>query len=95
MNELNWSIIKEDGLNFTAIQGHTMNMIGNLIYVFGGLYHNKFSNTMYIIDIEEAEVFIFIKVYNIIPAGFIPDNRAYHQSIEYGNKIIIFGGLNH
>ena len=36
-----------------------MNMIGGLIYVFGGMYHNKFLNTMYIIDIEEAEVIKF------------------------------------
>lgn len=34
-----------------------MNMIGNNIYVFGGLYHCRFLNTMYLIDVEESEVF--------------------------------------
>jgi hypothetical protein len=33
-----------------------MNMIGNNIYVFGGLYHGRFLNTMYVIDVEESEV---------------------------------------
>jgi hypothetical protein len=25
----------------------------------------------------------------------MPEESAYHQSVEYGNKIIIFGGLNY
>jgi hypothetical protein len=33
-----------------------MNIIGNFIYIFGGFYHGKFLNTMYIIDLEESEV---------------------------------------
>jgi hypothetical protein len=33
-----------------------MNMIGNSIYIFGGMYHNRFLDSMYIIDIEESEV---------------------------------------
>ena len=85
---LEWSMRKEDGLNFTAIQGHTMEMRGQHIYIFGGFFHGRFLNTMYKIDMEESEV------YSIVSQGLTPENRAYHQSIAYGNKIIYFGGLN-
>ena len=38
--------------------------------------------------------FFIIQVYSITTTGTLPQNRAFHQSINYGNKIIIFGGLN-
>lgn len=41
-----------DGLNFGAIQGHSLNCIRNQIYVFGGFYHGRFLNTIYAIDLE-------------------------------------------
>ena len=65
-----------------------MDIQGQQIYVFGGMYHNKFLNTMYKIDLEEAEV------YRVVSTGVVPDPRAYHKNIQYGNKIIYFGGFN-
>jgi hypothetical protein len=59
-----------------------MNIIGNFIYIFGGFYHGKFLNTMYIIDLEESEViniiYIKFKVYLSLTSKNLPEARAYH-----------------
>ena len=57
-----------------TFQGHSMNAVCDLIYIFGGIANNKFTNTLYTFDPRTNE---FSLVDDQI--GEVPEPRAFHQ----------------
>lgn len=57
-----------------TLQGHSMDAVGDKVYIFGGLANGKFTNAMYVYDPRTTE-------FNVIEdqMGDIPDPRAFHQ----------------
>lgn len=73
---------------FERINGLSLTNIGDEFYIFGGCGSN-FSNNFYVINSTTHALQVIDD-----SKGPIPDPRAYHNAIKYGNKIIIYGGLN-
>jgi len=79
INDLYWNQIDCPELNFAAIQGHSMDLIADTIFIFGGFYHNNFLETLYGLNISTLEVM------SLETKGkHMPDRRAYHGSIVIG-----------
>jgi len=57
-----------------TFQGHSMNVVCDLIYIFGGIANNKFTNTLYTFDPRTNE-FSLVDDQD----GEIPQPRAFHQ----------------
>lgn len=57
-----------------TLQGHSMNVISDLVYIFGGLANNRFTNTLYCFDPATNEFFVVED-----QLGDIPEPRAFHQ----------------
>ena len=75
---LNWR--REDGkwtdcgrIHHT-LQGHSLSVICEKVYIFGGLANNKFTNALYIFDPKTLE-FSVVEEYK----GDVPEPRAFHQ----------------
>lgn len=54
------------------IQGHSMNRVGDYIYIYGG-YRGSYLDTMWEMNINTYEVDI------VDTKGSSPEERAYHQ----------------
>ncbi len=67
------SWMREGNIHHT-IQGHSMNIICDKVYIFGGLAKEKFTNNIYVYCPQTKE-------FSIIEdqAGDIPEPRAFHQ----------------
>ena len=57
-----------------TLQGHSMNIICDIVYIFGGMANGKFTNTLYTFDPKTNE---FAVVED--QQGDIPTPRAFHQ----------------
>lgn len=57
-----------------TLQGHTMSVICDTVYIFGGMASSKFVNTMYTYDYNTNE-------FSLVEdqGGDVPDPRAFHQ----------------
>jgi len=72
-----------------TLQGHSMNVVSDLVYIFGGLANNKFTNTLYCFDPATNE-------FSVVDdqLGDIPEPRAFHHTSVFGTRIIVSGGFN-
>jgi len=72
-----------------TLQGHSMNVICDNVYIFGGMANVKFTNTMYVYNPRTAE-------FSIIEdqSGDIPEPRAFHHTMVFGTKLLVYGGFN-
>ena len=66
MNYLVWESVVYDNLNFAGVCRHGITLIGNELYIFGGLYHSKYQQTLYKL-IDEGEVVSIDEAIGIIP----------------------------
>lgn len=57
-----------------TLQGHSMNIICDIVYIFGGMANNKFTNTLYTFDPKTNEFSVVEE-----QQGDIPSPRAFHQ----------------
>jgi len=73
IEELTWSKIDVDELNFSAIEGHTINLIGEEFYIFGGFYHGKFLDILRCVSKDN------LQIEQPYTTGRIPEPRAYHK----------------
>jgi dynein heavy chain len=75
--------------NFT---GHSLSVIGDLVYLFGGNDFRKPAgpnNDLYKLDMSSND-FYWTKVES---SARWPEPRSHHSAVVYGSKIIIFGGF--
>jgi len=77
----------EFGKDYFIGNFHTSNLVGSVVYIFGGK-EKGFSNQLYALDLEK-------KISEVVEtSGDIPTPRYGHTSVEYDNKLYIFGGYN-
>lgn len=86
ISDWEWEKQEFEELQSYNLYGHSLTSIGNMIYIFGGIFKNEFRDYLIKVPLVDLSSFEIEKV-NIPP-------RAYHTSVAYGDKIIIFGGLN-
>jgi len=72
-----------------TLQGHSMNVVCDLIYIFGGIANNQFTNVLFTFDPRTNE-FSLVDDQD----GEIPTPRAFHHTSVYGTKIMVYGGFN-
>lgn len=73
VEKLTWKKIDVEELNFSAIQGHSINVIGDDIYIFGGFYHGKFLDTLRCVSKDN------LQIEQPYTTGRTPEPRAYHK----------------
>jgi len=61
-----WQSDVYENLNFAGIQRHGITLIGNELYIFGGLYHSKYQQALYKIT-EDKEVISIDEAEGVIP----------------------------
>lgn len=71
------------------LTGHSMNSIGNYVYILGGKDRDSFTNNLYIIEFNPFK----LKMIEIIDNNG-PWTIGFHKTISYGEKLIVFGGHN-
>ncbi len=68
-------------------EGHTANLIGNSIYLFGGYYnYGYYQNDLHKYDVQSKTL------QKTITSGIIPSVRCQHGSAVIEDNLFIFGG---
>lgn len=84
-----WTSLIIQGNSPSPRHGHTMSVISNKIYCFGGMAGTKFYNDVHILDIEKC-AWIAPKVKKRV----LPEPRAAHAMVSLGTCLYVFGGMN-
>ena len=96
-----WSRALPAGPRPPGRYGHTLNILGSKIYVFGGQVEGFFFNDLVAFDLnalQQAQNRWEILIQNTIdggpPHGQIPPARTNHTMVTYGDKLFLFGGTD-
>ena len=71
------------------LTGHTMNALGNKVYILGGKDRDSYTNNIYIVEFNPFRLSLVEVVDNNGPSSI-----AFHKTITYGEKLIVYGGHN-
>ncbi|EAW11530.1 putative cell polarity protein (Tea1) [Aspergillus clavatus NRRL 1] len=81
--------------------GHTLNILGSKLYVFGGQVEGYFFNDLIAFDLNQLQnpvnkwEFLIRNSHEGGPSpGQIPPARTNHTMISYNDKLYLFGGTN-
>jgi hypothetical protein len=71
------------------LTGHTINSIGNKVYIFGGKDRDSYTNNIFEIELNPFRL-------NLIEVADSqgPKSIGFHKTITYGEKLIVYGGHN-
>ncbi|XP_071946960.1 uncharacterized protein [Antedon mediterranea] len=86
---LTWSQPKTNGKPPKARHGHVMVVIGNKLFLHGGMSRNTFFDDLHELNLKT------LTWKQVRCKGDIPSGRAAHAAVSYGNHIIISCGMNH
>ncbi|WPH01615.1 Hypothetical protein R9X50_00446300 [Acrodontium crateriforme] len=96
-----WSRALPAGQRPPGRYGHTLNIVGSKIYIFGGQVEGYFFNDLISFDLNALqqatnkwEMLIQNTIYGGPPHGQIPPARTNHTMITYGDKLYLFGGTD-
>ncbi|KJX96641.1 cell polarity protein (Tea1) [Zymoseptoria brevis] len=96
-----WSRALPAGPRPPGRYGHTLNILGSKIYIFGGQVEGYFFNDLVAFDLnalQQATNRWEILIQNTIdggpPHGQIPPARTNHTMITYGDRLYLFGGTD-
>ena len=67
--------------------GHSMNLVQDQLYIIGGVGRNSFQNILYQINLKTMK-----QRQEHMDDKNAPEMMAFHKTIVYGNKIIVYGG---
>ena len=81
--------VQSETLNFFQLYGHSMNAIGNGIYIYGGFCRDSFINSILKLNPDDMEV----EVHEMYDKNS-PQRICFHATVKYGQKLIIYGGSN-
>lgn len=87
-----WSCPKSLGDPPTKRSGHSLSMVGEYFYLFGGNDHRKPAgpnNELFKLDINSSDAHWI----RIDCTNRVPEPRSHHSATTLGKKIIIFGGF--
>ncbi|KAI9833335.1 MAG: hypothetical protein M1819_003730 [Sarea resinae] len=96
-----WSRAMPPGPRPAGRYGHTLNLLGSKIYVFGGQVEGYFFNDLACFDLNALqlptnrwEILIASSNDGGPPTGQIPPARSNHTIISWNDKLYLFGGTN-
>ncbi|KAL4808880.1 hypothetical protein BDV18DRAFT_133384 [Aspergillus unguis] len=96
-----WSRSIPPGPRPTGRYGHTLNILGSRLYVFGGQVEGYFFNDLVAFDLNQLqnpankwEFLIQNSHEGGPPPGQIPPARTNHTIVSYNDKLYLFGGTN-
>ncbi|CCU77529.1 kelch-domain-containing protein/putative Tip elongation aberrant protein 1 [Blumeria hordei DH14] len=96
-----WSRAVPAGPRPTGRYGHSLNILGSKIYVFGGQVEGYFMNDLVAFDLNQLQVptnrwemLIRNSDEGGPPPGQIPPARTNHSIVTYNEKLFLFGGTN-
>ncbi|CAI7598427.1 hypothetical protein N7533_006854 [Penicillium manginii] len=96
-----WSRAIPPGTRPSGRYGHTLNILGSKLYVFGGQVEGFFFNDLIAFDLNQLqnpankwEVLVANSHEGGPPEGQIPPARTNHSLVSYNDKLYLFGGTN-
>ncbi|KAN0110752.1 hypothetical protein V8E51_007139 [Hyaloscypha variabilis] len=96
-----WSRAVPAGPRPSGRYGHSLNILGSKIYVFGGQVEGYFMNDLVAFDLNQLqnptnrwEFLIQNSDAGGPPPGQIPPARTNHSIVTYNDKLYLFGGTN-
>ncbi|KAI9819132.1 MAG: Negative regulator of mitotic exit [Pycnora praestabilis] len=96
-----WSRALPAGARPAGRYGHTLNILGSKIYIFGGQVEGFFFNDLVAFDLNALqspsnrwEMLIQSSNDRGPPSGQIPPARTNHTIINWNDKLYLFGGTN-
>ncbi|CAG8377640.1 unnamed protein product [Penicillium salamii] len=96
-----WSRAIPPGSRPSGRYGHTLNILGSKLYVFGGQVEGFFFNDLIAFDLNQLqnpankwEVLIANTHEGGPPLGQSPPPRTNHTIVSYNDKLFLFGGTN-
>lgn len=96
-----WSRALPAGPRPSGRYGHSLNIVGSKIYIFGGQVEGYFMNDLAAFDLNQLQApnnrwEMLIETTDNAPAtkGKVPPARTNHSMITYGDKMFLFGGTN-
>ncbi|KAK9459920.1 uncharacterized protein V1516DRAFT_467098 [Lipomyces oligophaga] len=92
---LKWSRALVAGGGPGGRYGHTINIIGKRLFLFGGQRDSTYLNDLYFFDLSKSQVGEPARWQAIRPlADISPSVRANHTTTVFGGKLYLFGGTN-
>ncbi|EXJ87288.1 hypothetical protein A1O3_04247 [Capronia epimyces CBS 606.96] len=97
-----WSRASPPGERPSGRYGHTLNILGSKIYIFGGQVEGYFFNDLIAFDLNALQTptnqweFLLQNEDDIVGpmAGKVPPPRTNHTMISYNDQLYLFGGTN-
>ncbi|KAI0458412.1 hypothetical protein F5B21DRAFT_429830 [Xylaria acuta] len=96
-----WSRALPAGPRPSGRYGHSLNIVGSKIYIFGGQVEGYFMNDLSAFDLNQLqmpnnrwEILIETSEIDTPPTGKVPPPRTNHSMITYNDKMYLFGGTN-
>lgn len=94
-----WSRAVPAGPRPSGRYGHSLNILGSKIYVFGGQVEGYFMNDLVAFDLNQLQVpsnrwEMLIQNDELAAGGNIPPPRTNHSVVTYNEQLYLFGGTN-
>ncbi|KAL2147091.1 hypothetical protein VTI28DRAFT_973 [Corynascus sepedonium] len=96
-----WSRALPSGPRPSGRYGHSLNILGSKIYIFGGQVEGYFMNDLTAFDLNQLqmpnnrwEMLIANSDSGGPPQGKVPPARTNHSMVTFGDKLYLFGGTN-
>lgn len=96
-----WSRSLPAGPRPSGRYGHSLNILGSKIYIFGGQVEGYFMNDLAAFDLNQLqmqnnrwEMLLQNSDTGGPPVGTVPPARTNHTMITYNDKMYLFGGTN-
>ncbi|KAI0476187.1 hypothetical protein GGR56DRAFT_458997 [Xylariaceae sp. FL0804] len=96
-----WSRALPAGPRPSGRYGHSLNIVGSKIYIFGGQVEGYFMNDLATFDLNQLqmpnnrwEILVENSEGNSALQGKVPPARTNHSMITYNDKLFLFGGTN-
>ncbi|KAI1824382.1 hypothetical protein F4861DRAFT_506640 [Xylaria intraflava] len=96
-----WSRALPAGPRPSGRYGHSLNIVGSKIYIFGGQVEGYFMNDLSAFDLNQLqmpnnrwEILTENAESGMTPIGKVPPARTNHSMVTYNDKMYLFGGTN-